>query len=188
MKSKGETVRKHIVGTAHQLFYRRGFNQTSFSDIAAAANVPKGNFYYYFKCKDDILAAVVEHRLQAIQAQLQLWDDELSDARDCLRRFVDMLHREHAVIVRYGCPMGSLNLELCKTQPELHAHATRMFDLYRDWLEHHFSQLGYTRDAADLTLHLLAATQGAALIANTYKDAQFLQREADRLRQWIDSL
>jgi TetR/AcrR family transcriptional repressor of nem operon len=38
------------------------------ADIAAAANVPPGNVYYYFKTKEEIGAAIIEQRLLQINA------------------------------------------------------------------------------------------------------------------------
>ncbi|MFC1772901.1 helix-turn-helix domain-containing protein [Pseudomonadota bacterium] len=46
MVSSGQQVRERIVGAANRLFYERGFNRTAFSDIADAADIPRGNFYY----------------------------------------------------------------------------------------------------------------------------------------------
>ncbi|MDD9913854.1 MAG: helix-turn-helix domain containing protein, partial [Rhodospirillaceae bacterium] len=37
------------------LFYRHGFDHTSFADIAEAVQISRGNFYYHFRTKDDIL-------------------------------------------------------------------------------------------------------------------------------------
>ena len=63
MGTKGSANRQRIVEAADHLFYSRGYNQTSFSDISDETGIPRGNFYYYFKTKEDILAAVVESRL-----------------------------------------------------------------------------------------------------------------------------
>ncbi|MDH5192012.1 MAG: TetR/AcrR family transcriptional regulator, partial [Gammaproteobacteria bacterium] len=57
MGAKGEANRQHIVDVADNLFYQKGYNQTSFTDIAEASEIPRGNFYYYFKTKDEILLA-----------------------------------------------------------------------------------------------------------------------------------
>ena len=54
-KQQGEEIRQQIVSAANRLFYEQGYNHTSFSEIAEAAAVPRGNFYYYFKSKDDML-------------------------------------------------------------------------------------------------------------------------------------
>jgi TetR/AcrR family transcriptional regulator, transcriptional repressor for nem operon len=59
---RGAENRERIVAAADRLFYERGFQATSFSDIAEAAGVPKGNFYYYFKTKDALLEGVIDWR------------------------------------------------------------------------------------------------------------------------------
>ncbi|MGI9514997.1 MAG: TetR/AcrR family transcriptional regulator, partial [Anderseniella sp.] len=45
-------TRDHIVAAASQLFYRQGYEHTSFADIAGAVRISRGNFYYHFKTKD----------------------------------------------------------------------------------------------------------------------------------------
>ena len=54
------TTRDSIVSTADTLFYQRGFDHTSFADIAKQVAISRGNFYHHFKSKDQILAAVIE--------------------------------------------------------------------------------------------------------------------------------
>ena len=51
MKQQSTNSKEKIVLAADQLFYVRGYNQTSFSDIADETGIPRGNFYYYFKTK-----------------------------------------------------------------------------------------------------------------------------------------
>ena len=67
MGTKGSVNKQKIVQAADRLFYTRGYNQTSFSDISDETGIPRGNFYYYFKTKEDILSAVVEERVEALE-------------------------------------------------------------------------------------------------------------------------
>lgn len=188
LKRKGQEFRQQIVEAANRLFYQRGFNQTSFSDIAAAAEIPRGNFYYYFKTKDEILEAVVDFRLEGIRAMLAEWDAAIPEPRDRLKRYVQILLNEERDILRYGCPMGSLTVELSKTQLVLHSRAREMFELFFAWLKTQLLALGCGRSARDHALHLLAVSQGVSLLVNAYGDAAFLRREANRLMLWIDEL
>lgn len=187
MQERGEATRQHILETARDLFYRRGYNQTSFSDIADAAKIPRGNFYYYFKTKDDILAAVVGYRIDRIRALLADWDAEHADPRKRLRAFLDMLRGNDKDLARYGCPMGSLNIELGKAQPALKARARKMFDLFRDWIATQLRALG-VRNPEPLALHLLGRAQGIAVMAQVYSDVALLNAEVDQLEAFLDSL
>ena len=56
-------TRDLIVEAADRLFYRKGYAHTSFSDIADVVQISRGNFYYHFKTKDEILNAVIATRL-----------------------------------------------------------------------------------------------------------------------------
>ncbi len=55
MLSKGDKTRAEIVEHAKSLFYQRGYDGTSFTDIVNAVGVYRGNINYYFKTKDDIM-------------------------------------------------------------------------------------------------------------------------------------
>jgi TetR/AcrR family transcriptional regulator, transcriptional repressor for nem operon len=188
MGNKGDNSRQRIVEAADNLFYVKGFNHTSFSDIADAAGVARGNFYYYFKTKDDILEAVIERRAQGIREMLAEWDSQYSDPRDRLRRYVQILSVEQDNIEQYGCPMGTLCTELSKLQHARHSDATDMFEVFREWLESQFRQLGHADDARNLALHLMARGQGVTIIASAYQDPAFLRREAEEIECWLESI
>ncbi len=51
--------RSELIATAQQLFYTKGYERTSVSDIAKAVGVAQGTFYYYFDSKQAILEALV---------------------------------------------------------------------------------------------------------------------------------
>ena len=187
-RQQGEEIRQQIVAAANNLFYRQGYNHTSFSEIAGAANVPRGNFYYYFKSKDEILGAVIATRIANIRVMLDQWTEQHPDPKKRLKRFADILLNEQDNITRFGCPMGTLNAELGKTQGDLQAKAAEMFDLFIDWLKPQFQALGYGNRSRHLAQHLMAMGQGVSLIASVYSDTKFLQREVALIKDWIDSL
>lgn len=187
--SKGEQSRLHIVETANRLFYERGYQQTSFSDIAEASGIRRGNITYYFKTKNDILQDVIRYRMDGIRALLADWEKTYSDPRERLKRFAQMIVNSGHEIIEYGCPMGSLNTELGKNEPELSQESRRMFDLFREWLTRQFQALGFRKArAGQLALHLLGRGQGISVMAHVYHDPDFLKKEVSLLKQWIDEL
>lgn len=188
MATKGEMNRQRIISTADDLFYRQGYARTSFTDIADAADIARGNFYYYYKSKDEILAGVLERRAEDVRQLLADWEEEFPASRERLRRYVQILIRSQDEVQYFGCPMGSLSNELAKQQHGLAEQAHSMFSLFRDWLIEQFRALGHEQDARELAMHLLARTQGVAMITNAYHDQAFLQREVEILNQWIDTL
>ena len=51
--------RREIVEVAAALFSEKGYKNTAIKDITAHAGIARGLFHYYFKSKDEVLAAVV---------------------------------------------------------------------------------------------------------------------------------
>src|ERR671937_433502 len=90
-------------------------------------------------------------------------------------------------VVSHGCPMGTLCAELDKIETGLDRDAAKVMARIIDWSEDQFRQLG-RRDARDLAVALFAGIQGAALLANTFRDPSLLTRQTRHLERWIDSL
>ena len=184
--SDGRT-RHHIVDAADRLFYRRGYAHTSFSDIADVVRISRGNFYFHFKTKDDILDAVIDQRLAETRQMLEQWETDAKDPADRIRRFIHMLIENRADIKRYGCPVGTLSAELAKLNHGSQAEANKLFTLFRSWLGRQFALLGREADADALAMHLLARSQGVATLANAFHDEKFMRREVRDMCDWLQS-
>jgi len=186
MNTKAEIIREKIVSTADDLFYRQGFNHTSFTDIATAVGISRGNFYYHFKTKDDILSAVIEKRKVGIKKMLKGWDEVIPSAKERLNQYIDMVVGYQENIIKYGCPIGSVCSELSKLKNINKNDAVQMIILFRDWIAEQFVLLGQDKDKANhLAMHLLTCSQGITVVAQAFSDSAYIKREADSLKQWL---
>ncbi len=182
------STRELIVREADQIFYEKGFEAASFSDIAAAVGISRGNFYYHFKTKDDILDAVITHRLATTRAMLDDWARQSPSAVDRIMSFIQMLISNQTTIMAFGCPVGTLCSELAKLDHAARTRAAAIFGLFREWLEEQFRELGQTGNASELALHLLARSQGIATLANAFRDEDFVCTEVAALKAWLQSI
>lgn len=180
-----QSTRGRIVDAADTLFYQQGFEHTSFADIAGAVKISRGNFYYHFKTKDEILDAVIEHRLSATRDMLEEWQREGDAPLARIRCFIHILIANQAKILLYGCPVGTLNNELAKLDHPARSDATRVFTLFRTWLGEQFHAAGQTEHADELAMHVLAFSQGVATLATAYRDEAFVQREVEGMCHWL---
>jgi TetR/AcrR family transcriptional repressor of nem operon len=179
-------TRAQIVAAADRLFYEHGFEHTSFTAIAEAVGISRGNFYYHFRTKDEILAAVIERRVEATRGMLRLWETEATDPTDRIRRFIGIVLTNGADIRDFGCPVGTLTAELAKLRHPSWPEATALFTLFRQWLTEQFTALGHTTASADeKALHVLAFSQGVATLANAFGDEDFVRREVARQEHWL---
>jgi AcrR family transcriptional regulator len=181
------TTRDHIIQAADRLFYRQGYEHTSFSDIANVVQISRGNFYFHFKTKDEILDAVIHRRLADTRAMLDRWEIEGKQPADRIRSFIRILITNRADIKRYGCPVGTLCTELAKLTHAAQPEANELFTLFRTWLRRQFVLLGREADADTLAMHILARSQGVATLASTFHDERFIRQEVEQMCEWLDA-
>src|SRR6267143_1974732 len=58
---KGAATRDQILNAASRLIHVQGYQSTSLDDVLRESGVGKGNFYYYFKSKEDLGYAILDH-------------------------------------------------------------------------------------------------------------------------------
>ncbi len=86
--SKRELKKDHLLDAGLKVMATRGYNGTSIQDIVAAANVPKGSFYTYFKSKEDFAIEALEKVTEERMAQNQhLLNDRTVCPKERLIRF-----------------------------------------------------------------------------------------------------
>ena len=73
-KEEAEKTRKRILASALSLFVKKGYEHTTFTDIAARLKMTKGAVYWHFESKEALLVALVQEMLAKFQRQL---DDQM---------------------------------------------------------------------------------------------------------------
>jgi AcrR family transcriptional regulator len=182
----GAGKRERLTEAAREVLHRQGVEATTLADIAAAADVPVGNVYYYFKTKDELVAAAIgSHEELMSNAFAELNKHRTPRAR--LRAYIRMLTDQRDLVAASGCPQGSLCSELDKRGGGLAGGCAQLMAMPIDWAETQFREMG-RRDARDLAVALIASYQGIALLTNTFRDPEMMVREGKRLERWVDSL
>jgi TetR/AcrR family transcriptional regulator, transcriptional repressor for nem operon len=179
--------KERLIAAAIQLFHQQGVEKTTLVDIAEAADVPPGNVYYYFKTKDEIVAAVVQAHVAQARSALAVITDHHRSPKARLKAFVSELASQSDIVAQYGCPYGSLSSELDKRPGCTDFALAELLQVPIGWVEEQLHALG-RRDAHDLAISLLASYQGSALLSNTFRDPKILTNATRRLDRWIDTL
>ena len=179
--------RERLIAAAYELVYRRGVARTSLADIAQAADVPVGNVYYYFKTKDDIIAAVVQAHTEHIETTLAEFERQHHSPKARLKAFIRFLAERADSTAQYGCPHGTLSSELARRAEGPDPLATILMQIQLDWAERQFRIMG-RRDSYDLAIELLVGYQGSAVLTNALGQPQLMARQARHLGKWIDAL
>ena len=83
---KGELRRAEILRVAEDLFYEKGYESTTLSDILHALGLSKGGFYHHFESKESLLQAICDKKaeesyraaLEAVNACPGAWADKFN--------------------------------------------------------------------------------------------------------------
>jgi AcrR family transcriptional regulator len=172
------------VERAAELFAERGIAATSVDEVLAAAGAGKGQFYHYFRGRDELAAAAVGHRCAQVVAGLTAALGNVSSLaalEKALAGFIDNF--EHTGLP--GCPIGTLATEVADRNEAARLQAAAGFDawerLLADALER-MRQRGELRaDAAPAVLAtgLLASIEGGMVLSQARKDMASLRIAVD---------
>jgi AcrR family transcriptional regulator len=187
-------TRQRIVMTAMELFWEKGFQSTSIADILSRSQVHSGSLYHFFPGKQDVLAAVLEAYRDGIEEWLlrPAW----SGVDDPIDRIFALLDGYRTQLVTtectYGCPIGSLALELHEPDPNIRKLLSANFANWTAAIERCLNEAGDRLprglDRRRLAEFTLTVMEGAIMQARTYRDIKSFDRNIAVLREHFDML
>jgi len=186
--TKTKATREQIVEAADRLIYEKGFEYMAFADLADAVGISRGNVTFHFQNRDEILAAVIDLRLDQTLRILDQWEAQGQNGEERIRCFINILIMNLKKVLLYGCPVGSLCTELAKLEHAALAHAGKTFSLFRHWLTRQFLELGCGARADALAMQVLVWSQGVATLASALQDEQFVRTEVHRMEDWLQTI
>lgn len=84
-----DNLEEKIVETARELFVRKGFEQTSMSDIAQSLGINRTTLHYYFRTKEKMFQAVFGSIVLSFLPRIQLIFDEDATFMEKLSKALD---------------------------------------------------------------------------------------------------
>ncbi len=190
----GKDTRGRIVEAAMELFWLKGYNSTSIADILSRSQVNSGSLYHFFPGKQDVLVAVLEAYRDGIGAMLI--EPSWAGVDDPIDKLFALLETYRRAIVEtdceYGCPIGSIALELHEPDPAVRKLLAANFDAWVGAVEqclrdaaHRFPPATDLRAIAELALNVL---EGGVMQARTYRDVAYFDRAVAQLRICLDAM
>ncbi len=82
------SMKSRLLHVAKELFAKYGYKKTTLDEIAQGAGKGKSSLYYYFKSKDEVFAAVVEHELNTLEEKIEEAVNSVSKAGDKLKIYI----------------------------------------------------------------------------------------------------
>lgn len=187
-------TRQRILMAAMELFWEKGYNSTSVSDILSRSQVHSGSLYHFYPGKQDVLVGVLEFYRDGIEENLLQpnWDG----VDDPIERVFALLggYRTQLVLTdcTYGCPIGNIALEIHEPDPIvrelLAANFTNWSNAIAECLRAAMDRLPPETDIDALSEFVLTVMEGAIMQARTYRDLGYFDRNIAVLRSHFDLL
>ena len=177
-----------------ELFWLKGYASTSIADILSRSQVNSGSLYHFFPGKQDVLLAVLEAYRDGIRPMLL--EPAWAGVDDPIEKVFALLATYRRAIVdtecTYGCPIGSLALELHEADPAVRELMAVNFTAWVDAVEECFVAAGHLfpagtdlRGLAEMALNVM---EGGVMQARTYRDVAYFDRAVAQFRAYVDGL
>ena len=188
------STRDKIVEAATELFWLKGYGSTSISDILSRSQVNSGSLYHFFPGKQDLLLAVLDRYRDGIGPMLL--EPAWAGIEDPIEKIFALLGRYRELIVlsdcHYGCPIGSLALELHEPDPVVRERIAANFDGWvsavRGRLEEAANRFPAGSDFPSMAEFVLTVMEGGVMQARTYRDVGYFDRAVEQLRAYLEAL
>ncbi len=187
-------TRQRILLAAMDLFWTKGFGSTSISDILSRSQANSGSLYHFFPSKQDVLVGVLEMYRDGIYPMLlnPAWEG----VDDPIERIFALMNRYRGHLLEtectYGCPIGSLALELHEPDPPVRALLAANFNAWtaaiQGLLDAAGERLPAGTDRKGLAEFILTTMEGGVMQARTHLEIGYFDRGVALLRQHLDLL
>ena len=183
--------KQEIIRIAREVIHSKGYQAASVSDIMAATNIGKGQFYHYFQSKHDLGLAVVEDLVKDWEEQLIIGILNTSDDPVTkLNRMLQWAETSHAEMeIKYGCAMGNLAIEMSAQDEEFRVKIKEFFnhwvnsvaDILTEMIENH--QLDESINPKKNAESIVAMIEGGILLMVSRQNIQVLQDIFEVIKQ-----
>lgn len=189
-----DNTRDRILQAGLRLFAAKGYQSTSIVDLLQQADAHSGSFYHFFPTKQDLLLAVLEAYRDGIEPMLlaPAWegiDDPIARVFALLAAYRRALDSSGCT---YGCPIGSLALELHEPDPPVRALLSVNF---YGWAGHIRTCLNAARgrlprgvDTEQLAVFVLTTMEGGVMQARTHRSLFAFDASVASLRDYFNRL
>lgn len=184
--NKRTDKRVRLIEAADKLFFEQGVNVTTLANIAALADVPLGNVYYYFKSKESIVLAVIQRRRDMLKDQFAEWANLNHKGR--LKSLISYNISQGDQASSFGDWLGSLCQELCKQSGDISDAASELLKDVLRWCETQFKELGKGDNSNALALNLVSGLQGLNLLTLTFKNPKVSEQQGEYLMNWLETV
>jgi len=172
--------KEQMIEGAIKLLATKGLQATSFSEVLALTGAPRGSIYHHFpNGKNELIAAALD---LTSQRTLQRIEAKRGESARAITEFFLELWRKLLVHSQFQAGCSVLAVAIATDSDELRQKAAAIFDAWQKKLTELYIAAGVDPEiAADFSLELISASEGAVVLARAQKSLAPFEAVAKRL-------
>jgi TetR/AcrR family transcriptional regulator, transcriptional repressor for nem operon len=183
-----------LVESARRLFWLKGYHSTSVAEVLHEAGANSGSLYHFFPTKQDLLLAVLDWYLENLGPEVM--EPAFRQESDPIERVFAVLEGYRQALLAtdltFGCPIGSLALELHEPDPPLREKLSLNFARWcaavRECLDAAGHRLPPDADNDELAQLILSVMEGGVMQARTHRSIEPYDASVRQLRTYVEML
>ena len=193
--SKGEETRERILARSAQLFNRQGYFGASLADIMRETGLEKGGIYNHFSSKEQLALEAFDYAYGLVQQRI----------RQALAGKLNAIERLQAIVsvfqgiaedppVAGGCPILNTAIEADDANEVLRDRARAAMNDWRSTIQRIVNK-GIERqeirpgiNVDEVATIFITTLEGAIMLSNLYKDPIHMNRAADHIVRYIETI
>jgi len=200
MPRDGTVTRNKIMDAAQKMVLDVGLSGTSVEKVIDQANVTKGTFFYHFKTKHDLAAALIEryadddrhHYYDAMEKAEQLSRDPLQQLLIFIGLFIEKTDKLEDPFP--GCLYASYCYQSGAISTEIMSNIGEMMHFWRNRLCEKIDQIAplypprIPIEHNQVADHLLTTFEGAFILSKVMKEPRLASQQLIQCRNYIELL
>jgi TetR/AcrR family transcriptional repressor of nem operon len=188
--------RDEIIDSALELVRSHGYHRASLDAILSASGAGKGQFYHYFRSKEDFGIALLERawarECASIRGHLESVRVSSSDPLDDIFRALDLIvsaNRDNPCAA--GCIFGTLAQEMAAEHERFRTQLASVFRQQADLFADRFADakargvLPHDVNEQELARFLLSVLEGSLLLMKTERSVAYLEEGVSRFKEYV---
>lgn len=187
-------AKERIVQAALELFHRQGIKGTSVDQVLKQSSAGKSQFSHYFKTKDGLVLAVVDHLQKLVRSGRVDSNYSIKSWPDFEAWFGRYINFQRAVDCELSCPLGTIGNDLSSEQDHLRLAVKSFFEWSVGQLARFFAErkaageMDASADPDALADFCLTVMEGGMLMAKINRDTKTFENAAAQAMEYIKLL
>jgi len=170
-----KTSKEKIILQAIHVFRKKGYYNTSMSDLAEKCGLQKGSFYHYFSSKELLMVEVL--KTVHLYLQAKAFSIAYNESLEPKERMSKMLLKLKKVLLSQegGCIVGNTTLE---TVGQISDFKPILKSIFNDWtqaMQYLYCKVYAEKDAQKFAVQAVMEFEGAVMFSLLFESEHYLK-------------